>query len=253
MTSATAREKLQQKRSRSTNTNGGARSVRRSRGAKPPRQGLKKNFCRESRLALLALLVMLMCGGAASCAKRTTAAMRAVKPGYREEGVASWYGEPYHGRKTASGEVYDMNQLTAAHRRLPFDTVARIVHRGNGRSVEVRINDRGPFVDGRFLDLSRAAAANLGMQQDGTARVKLRVVRAPNAHFGVQAAAFSTRAAAEEFHRRYRGRLPDSRVIADGSGFRVVAGNGSRSEAERLRGELERAGIKGAFVIPLSK
>jgi rare lipoprotein A len=92
--------------------------------------------------------------------------------GQVEAGEASWYGPGFHGGATANGETYDQNALTAAHRTLPFDTVVRVTS-SDGRSVYVRINDRGPFVDGRIIDLSYAAAQALGM--DGTAQVQVEV------------------------------------------------------------------------------
>ena len=100
--------------------------------------------------------------------------------GWEERGQASWYGDPYHGRPTASGEIYDMRQLTAAHRTLPLGTRALVTHLGNGRTVEVRINDRGPFVWGRILDLSRAAAERLGGLGAGLFPIRLRVVGLPD-------------------------------------------------------------------------
>jgi len=96
--------------------------------------------------------------------------------GWRQTGEASWYGDPFHGRQTASGEVYDMEQLTAAHQTLPFGTRVRVENLDNGRAVTVRINDRGPFVDGRILDVSRQAARELGMIGSGTARVRITVL-----------------------------------------------------------------------------
>ena len=97
--------------------------------------------------------------------------------GWTETGVASWYGEPFHGRRTASGEVYDMDALTAAHQSLPFGTVIRVDNRDNGRSVELRVTDRGPFAKDRILDVSRAGARALGMLGPGTAHVRITVVR----------------------------------------------------------------------------
>jgi rare lipoprotein A len=91
-------------------------------------------------------------------------------------GEASWYGDRFHGRKTANGETYDMQQMTAAHRTLPFGTLVRVTNLENDRSVVVRINDRGPFIAGRILDVSRAAAEALGMVKSGVARVEVRVV-----------------------------------------------------------------------------
>jgi len=93
-----------------------------------------------------------------------------------EEGLGSWYGEPYHGRPTASGQIYDQRELTAAHRTLPFGTRVLVVNLENGRSVEVVINDRGPFVPGRIIDLSRAAAEELQLVGPGVARVRLAVL-----------------------------------------------------------------------------
>ena len=93
--------------------------------------------------------------------------------GYMERGVASWYGKKFHGRRTASGQRYDMHELTAAHPSLPFGAMIRVVNLDNGRSVVVRINDRGPFVNGRVIDLSYAAAKRLDMIRAGLARVEL--------------------------------------------------------------------------------
>jgi rare lipoprotein A len=99
--------------------------------------------------------------------------------GYEEVGVASWYGAQHHGKRTASGEVFDMNQLTAAHRTLPFGTRVRVTNRDNNQSTEVRINDRGPFVKGRILDVSYAAARQLGALGSGTFPVRLRIISLP--------------------------------------------------------------------------
>jgi rare lipoprotein A len=96
--------------------------------------------------------------------------------GMKQRGVASWYGDDFHGRTTASGEVYDMHALTAAHRTLPLGTVVRIVNVVNGTHVTIRVNDRGPYVHGRILDLSYAAAKTLGMVQDGVSAIQLEVV-----------------------------------------------------------------------------
>jgi len=96
--------------------------------------------------------------------------------GYRERGIASWYGTKFHGRTTSSGEPYDMYAMTAAHKTLPLPTYVRVTHRGNGRSIIVRVNDRGPFVGDRIIDLSYAAAVRLGMHNDGTALVDVEVI-----------------------------------------------------------------------------
>jgi rare lipoprotein A len=102
-----------------------------------------------------------------------------ARVGAEQSGEASWYGNPHHGRRTASGEVFDMHQLTAAHRSLPFGTRVEVTHAETGRSVEVRINDRGPHVRGRIIDLSYAAARALGAVVAGVVPVRLRVLFVP--------------------------------------------------------------------------
>lgn len=104
-------------------------------------------------------------------------AMKSVKVGYTEDGEASWYGHPYHGRKTSNGEVFNMNELTAAHKTLPFGVWVEVRNKKNNRSVVVRINDRGPFVKNRIIDLSRAAAGKIDMIGMGIAPVKIKVIR----------------------------------------------------------------------------
>jgi rare lipoprotein A len=96
-----------------------------------------------------------------------------------ERGTASWYGRPHHGRRTASGETYNMNALTAAHRRLPFGTRVRVTNLTNGRSVVVRVNDRGPYGRGRIIDVSREAARRIGLITLGRARVELEILGGP--------------------------------------------------------------------------
>jgi rare lipoprotein A len=98
---------------------------------------------------------------------------RRVELAFRQVGVASWYGPGFHGRRTASGERFDQNDLTAAHRKLPLGTEVRVTNLENGRSITVEINDRGPYVKGRVIDLSKAAARRLGMVEDGVAEVRI--------------------------------------------------------------------------------
>lgn len=114
-------------------------------------------------MALL-LLAMVGCG--------TRPPQRDVG-GYEEIGKASYYAHKFHGRKTASGERYNKNDLTAAHPKLPFNTIVHVVNLQNGKSVDVRINDRGPFIKGRIIDLSYAAAKQVGMIRDGVVKVKI--------------------------------------------------------------------------------
>ena len=95
---------------------------------------------------------------------------------HNHSGTASWYGPGFHGKKTASGEIYDQNKLTAAHKTLPLGSKARVTNLDNGSAVEVEINDRGPFIEGRIIDLSRAAARALGFVKSGTAPVRVELI-----------------------------------------------------------------------------
>lgn len=137
-------------------------------------------------LAAVCALLLLLCG----CSHFPAAAAPVLAPPAAatsdgreaggeafQSGVASWYGDDFHGKATADGEVYDMHKLTAAHPQLPFHTLVEVENLGNGRRVLVRINDRGPFLKGRIIDLSLAAAQRLGMAEQGTAEVRLRVLR----------------------------------------------------------------------------
>jgi rare lipoprotein A len=161
--------------------------------------------------------------------------------GYRETGLASWYGPTFHGKKTANGEIYDMHAMTAAHKILPMNTYVRITRPDNGRQVTLRINDRGPFVGDRIVDLSRAGAEQLDMLGPGTAKVFLEVVgvagqtgpslaQALEAEvFYVQVGSFRVRENADRLLRQLRAAgYPHSRVQqADISGatyWRVQAG-----------------------------
>lgn len=105
--------------------------------------------------------------------------LKEVKKGHFQNGVASWYGPGFDGKKTASGETYDMYQMTAAHNVLPLHTVVKVTNIKNDKEIFVRINDRGPFVDERVIDLSFSAAKELGMVADGTAPVNISVIKPP--------------------------------------------------------------------------
>jgi rare lipoprotein A len=131
--------------------------------------------------------LLLLCAGALSCAAggRTgslrggPAAPRPAPEPQRQVGLASYYAHGHHGRRTASGERFDMGEMTAAHRTLPFGTRVRVTNLDNGRQAVVRINDRGPFRKGRILDVSYAAARKLGFARRGLARVRLEVLGRP--------------------------------------------------------------------------
>jgi rare lipoprotein A len=135
------------------------------------------------RLLLVGVVLALAgCGGPHYHVPRTM--YPPPKPGWTQVGIASWYGPDFHGKRTANGEVYNMYDYTAAHKTLPFGTYVRVQNLDNGRSVVVRINDRGPFVKDRIIDLSYAAARALGMVGPGTARVRLTVVSPPPREMG---------------------------------------------------------------------
>jgi rare lipoprotein A len=170
-----------------------------------------------------------------------------VQPGHTEEGIASWYGHPYHGRAAANGEIYDMEKMTAAHRTLPFNTWVRVYDLDNNRTTEVRITDRGPFVGGRIIDLSHAAARELELIGPGVARVRVEVIRTPpNAVpglFAVQVGAFRDRANAERLRSRMEARYGSARLLQRAENpavWRVLVGaetseDGANHLAERIR------------------
>ena len=170
-----------------------------------------------------------------------------------EEGQASWYGDPYHGRRAASGEVFDKNKLTAAHRTLAFDTWVRVENQTNGRTVDVRINDRGPFVSGRIIDLSEAAAREIDLIRTGVAPVRVSVLREPDAvrnpsgggaFYVVQLGAFRNEKSAADLRRRLESRYTGIYVegpAGESALHRVLIGRPLLSDAryvqEKLRSE----------------
>jgi rare lipoprotein A len=178
--------------------------------------------------------------------------------GYEERGIASWYGYKFHGRHTSSRERYDMCAFTAAHKTLPLPSYVRVTNLDNGRSVVVRVNDRGPFHAGRIIDLSYAAATRLDMKQAGTARVEVRALMGPDDTLLVDAVppapAAPPRATTPVPANRWRGPVPpapDRGPAAPapmGSGPQVVqvGSFGDRMNAERLVQRLADAGLDGA-------
>ncbi len=141
---------------------------------------LNDTISRWLRLGAAVLAVTLLVGACATPAPPASAQIRqtdaAPERGYSEVGLASWYGKPYHGRQTASGRIYNMFELTAAHRTLPFGTRVRVTNLENGRTVVLTITDRGPFVSGRVLDVSLRAAQELRFQNKGLARVRVESI-----------------------------------------------------------------------------
>ncbi len=204
----------------------------------------------RSRRAGLALLMAALAASGCARHKNKTVGLTPpppVHPGYTETGVASWYGYPYHGRPAANGEIYDMEKMTAAHRTLPFDTWVRVENLANRKTVEVRIIDRGPFVDGRIIDLSRAAARQIDLLGPGTGRVRLVVIGEPKATapavFGIQVGAFAQRANADRLRAEMAAQFGAAKVVERAGSptpWRVVVGaesaeDGAAALAERIR------------------
>ncbi len=145
-----------------------------------------------------------------------------TKPLSVETGNASWYGAPYHNRRSSNGEVYDMHQLTAAHRTLPLGSTVRVINLKTGHSTTVRITDRGPFVEGRIVDLSLAAAKQADVWQAGVAKVRLEVLRTPvptdhGGRWAVQIGSFAGEDGARTLANRLSRRYKTARVLSFGS------------------------------------
>jgi len=165
-------------------------------------------------------------------------------PLFTETGLASWYGPPYHNRQSSNGEIYDMNAMTAAHRTLPLNSVVRVTNLRSGATTLVRITDRGPFVDGRVIDLSLAAAKAIDVWHPGTAPVRLEVMDAPapldsGGRWCVQIGAFQQQVAAEELRERLSRRYLTARVLdfpspAGDWWVRVRVLNDDRARAEEI-------------------
>lgn len=209
---------------------------------------------KRSLCAALTLLLAFFAG----CGRKPKARVPVTPvPGSVEEGLASWYGYPYHGRQAANGEIYDMEKLTAAHRTLPFGTWVRVENENNGKTVTVRITDRGPFVDGRIIDLSRAAAREIGLLGPGTAPVRLVVTSRPagvpaEELYSVQAGAFREKHRAEQVCEDMRKRYGAARIESrEGSPtpYRVlVGGRRPLDQAKELAARLQDEG-GDAFVV----
>jgi len=178
-------------------------------------------------------------------------------PESAETGLASWYGHPYHGRPAADGEVYDMDTMVAAHRTLPFGTWVRVADLDNGKTVDVRIIDRGPFVAGRIIDLSHAAAEAIGMIGPGLARVRLDVLSSPSvasAVFAVQVGAFADRSRADLVRSVMEQRFGNAQLVTRTGNptlWRVLVGTQSTEDAAgQLARQLAGEGYQ-CFVVRL--
>lgn len=163
--------------------------------------------------------------------------MAEVSPGWSQVGNASWYGGKFHGRATASGETFDMHALTAAHRTLPLGTWIEVTNLENGRHAELRVNDRGPFVRGRILDVSRAAARKLGFLVDGTAKVRIVVTAPPTACREIQVGAYSDADHAQAMVTRLEADGETARTEPGPDGLtRVVAGPLDAAQVDHVLG-----------------
>jgi rare lipoprotein A len=216
---------------------------------------------RNSLMVMLAVTML-----AASCAERKVpqaapvpAAATAVPPAlpasakriYRETGTASWYGRESHGRTTASGEVFDMEGLSAAHRTLPLGTVIRVTNLDNYKSVTVKVNDRGPFVKNRIIELSYGAARELDFIAQGTALVKIETPEPVNggASYTVQAAVFTEEESARTLKDRLTKKFEQVSIVpfetSLGKLYRVRVGSyGTEERAELVASKLKMEGLE---------
>jgi rare lipoprotein A len=186
--------------------------------------------------------------------------------GYKERGIASWYGTKFHGRTTSSGEIYDMCQFSAAHKSLPIPSFVRVTRLDTGQSVIVRVNDRGPFHEGRIIDLSFAAATKLGINRLGTAKVEVEAVsnledlppvlvtKTPESdkHY-LQAGSFASEDNAKALKDLLRDISIDTAFIQkarteQGSVWRVRIGPLNSLEIERIQQLLQENGLQGVRV-----
>jgi rare lipoprotein A len=210
-----------------------------------------KTSHRHVRPSGLGPLLIASLLGLAFCARLPRPASARAVAGSLEIGVASWYGPGFQGRPTSNREVYDMNEMTAAHRTLPFNTRVLVTNLQNGLHVQVRINDRGPFVDDRIIDLSLAAARRLEMVGPGTTRVRLEILDRPPAgavtRLCVQVGAYTVEANAAALAAKLKADYPSLEVTrASGAGriyFRVRIPGAGREDAERIAAELAARGL----------
>jgi rare lipoprotein A len=218
----------------------------------------------RSRAGIAAVALPLACFALASCAKKHhTTARHPAPPPIRsgETGLASWYGRPYHGRAAANGEIYDMEKLTAAHRTLPFGTWVRVTNLANDKSVDVRIIDRGPFVDGRIIDLSHAAAVAVELVGPGVAQVRLDILSSPETApaenwYAVQAGAFQDKDRAERLRASLEREYGSARLVLR-KGYpalwRVLVGRERHEEAAHALAERLRSEVGPSFVVRLDE
>jgi rare lipoprotein A len=241
-------------------------------------------------VALIFFILLASCGGNGKYAYHTDSSSprKGQKPytingelyeplssheGFVQSGIASWYGSDFHGKTTSNGDSYDMYAMTAAHKTLPLGVYVKVRNRNNGLETVVRINDRGPFVTGRIIDLSYSAAKEIGLIENGTAPVRIEALgyldesvhdkeayRAPSSYdrgsFGIQVGAFSklenAHRMADDVRQRFGVASIKEAVVNGTLYYRVRAGNyASLKEAEQIRGRSSDKLISGSYVVAL--
>lgn len=217
----------------------------------PSKERVNVWFHPRAAVVLMLLGVLSTIGCSANRRPQSLPDSSGLKP--LEKGTASWYGPKFHGRRTANGERFDMNELTAAHPSLPFGTLLEVRNVRNGKTVKVRVNDRGPFSKSRIIDVSFAAARELGLVLSGTAPVQLFLAKkgepAPQHFYAVQVAAFGEEDRALALKTELVRVYPETTVRSDGTWNRVQVGSfENRDKAEALRRELAALGMPSVVV-----
>jgi rare lipoprotein A len=182
------------------------------------------------------------------------------KPVLVETGIASWYGAPYHNRRGSNGEIYDMNAMTAAHRTLPLGSIVRVTNLESGKSAVVRITDRGPFIEGRIIDLSQAAAKQIGLVQKGTGKIRVEVLKTPQSiesggRWAVQLGGFERENRARDIADHLSRRYHSARVLTFSSPtgnwwVRVRVKDDLRARAEEITRDTKTS-EGGVFLVRL--
>lgn len=210
----------------------------------------------QQRIHLLLVVVSLFIFSSCGVSNRAADFSKSENARAIENGISSWYGPNFHGKLTANGEVYDMNAVSAAHRTLPFGTILLVENLDNGRTVQVRINDRGPYAKDRIIDLSKAAAEQLDMIGPGTARVRLYLlegdienskitdIKVPT--YTVQLGSFQDRKQAELQVSKAEGSRIEKTKVGNETFYRVYYGSFTdQSEAQNEMQRLNKLGLAG--------
>lgn len=183
-----------------------------------------------------------------------------TKPLLVETGIASWYGAPYHNRRSSNGDIYDMHAMTAAHRTFPLGSIVRVTNPESGSSAVVRITDRGPFVEGRMIDLSQAAAKKIGLLRKGTGRVRIELLKTPRSiedggRWAVQIGGFDQESNARDLAGQLSRRYHTAKILTFSSPtgdwwVRVRVKDDLRARAEEVVKQIKPAEV-GIFLVRL--